>query len=231
MKRNQMTFFISFWEAINNLPKKDQLPLFRAVVSYGLFGEYNETLSASQSAFFSLIQPVLDKSRKKAANRKQTENKPETDEEQNAKEKEGEYEKEYEKEYEREGDKEQTGFTAPLSGKPFTAFWEAYPSKIGRSAAWDAWKALNPTAQVTAQIMTALEAWKKSEQWTEDGGRFIPRAAKFLSEGHWKSPPKPAQKGAPAKRQLDEDEKRAIAQLMADDTSEAGEAARKKVGG
>jgi hypothetical protein len=98
MTRQQMTFFVSFWEAINSLPKKDQLPLFRAVISYGLFGKHTETLSASQTAFFSLIQPVLDKSRKKASNRKQTENKQETNGEQNEQEKEGEKEEDKEQE-------------------------------------------------------------------------------------------------------------------------------------
>lgn len=189
MTRPQMTFFVSFWEAINGLPKKDQLPLFRAVISYGLFGKHTETLSPSQCAFFSLIKPVLDKSRQKASNRKQTKNKPETNGEETVNEKEGEYEREYEKEYEGEGDKEQTGKTAPHSGKPFTAFWDAYPSRIDREGAWEAWKALNPSPETATQIMAALEAWKKSGQWTEDGGRYIPAAAKFLSKGYWKSPP------------------------------------------
>ena len=191
MTRQQMTFFVSFWEAINSLPKKDQLPLFRSIVSYGLFGEHTETLSASQAAFFSLIQPVLDKSRKKASNRKQNEIKLETNGKQIEQEKEGDKEKDKEKEYEREGDKEQTGFTAPLSGKPFTAFWDAYPKKIDREAAWNVWKTLNPSPDTANQILAALELWKKGSQWTEDGNRFIPTAAKFLAKGYWQSPPVP----------------------------------------
>ena len=238
MTRQQMTFFVSFWEAINSLPKKDQLPLFRAVISYGLFGKHAETLSASQTAFFSLVQPVLDKSRKKASNRKQTENKPETNGEQNGQEKEGDKERDKEKEYEGEGDKEQTGNSAPPSGKPFTAFWEAYPSKIDRESAWEAWKALSPSPETARQIMLSLEAWKRSGQWTEDGGRYIPKAAKFLSKWYWKNIPLPnckkeIPKGAsgelgaaeleaiqrviaedPGKRQLDEDEQAAIRRVL-----------------
>lgn len=100
MERSQMTFFISFWDAINSLPKKDQLPIFRAVVSYGLFGEHSEVLSTSQSAFFSLMQPVLDSSRKKAASGKQGGSKPKANTKQTEREKEGEKEKEEEKENE-----------------------------------------------------------------------------------------------------------------------------------
>ena len=223
MNRQQMTFFVSFWEAINSLPKKDQLPLFRAVISYGLFGTHTETLSASQSAFFSLIQPVLDKSRKKASNRKQTENKQETNGEQNEQEKEGDKERDKEKEYEREGDKEQAGNTAPFSGKPFTSFWEAYPSKIDRESAWDAWKSLNPSPETARQILASLEAWKKSGQWTEDGGRYIPNAAKFISKGYWRTtPPPPGKKEIPkgASGNLGEAELEAIQRLLAEDQKE-----------
>lgn len=244
MTRQQMTFFVSFWEAINSLPKKDQLPLFRAVISYGLFGKHTETLSASQCAFFSLIQPVLDKSRKKASNRKQTENKQETNEEQTGQEKEGDKERDKEKEYEGEGDKEQTDLTAPASGKHFTAFWEAYPSKIDRESAWAAWKALSPSPETVHQIMVSLEAWKKSGQWTEDGGRYIPKASKFLSLGYWKNIPLPSNKkgipqGAsgelgkweleaiqrllredPGRRQPDDDELEAVRRLLNEDQKE-----------
>ena len=104
IERGQMTFYKSFWDAISGLPKKDQLPVFRAVVSYGLSGFHQESLSPTQNAFFTLMQPVLDSSRNKASNRKQTENKPKTNCEQNGKEKEkeGENEKEKENEYESE---------------------------------------------------------------------------------------------------------------------------------
>lgn len=102
IERGQMTFYKSFWDAISGLPKKDQLPVFRAVVSYGLSGSHQESLSPTQNAFFTLMQPVLDSSRNKASNRKQTENKPKTNGEQNGKEKEKEREKENENEIERE---------------------------------------------------------------------------------------------------------------------------------
>lgn len=223
MTRQQMTFFISFWEAINSLPKKDQLPLFRAVISYGLFGKHTETLSASQVAFFSLIQPVLDKSRKKASNRKQTENKTESNGEQTEKDKEGDKERDKEKEYEGEGDKEQTVITAPAAGKNFTAFWEAYPSKIDRESAWGAWKALNPSPETVRQIMASLEAWKQSSQWIEDGGRYIPKAAKFLGKGYWKNiPPHPQKKEIPqgASGELGEAEMEAIRRVLNEQNKE-----------
>lgn len=109
--RKQMTFYASFWDAINNLGKKDQLPVFRAVVSYGLTGTHEENLTVSQNAFFSLMKPVLDSSRRKAeigkqggskakANSKQSESKPQANSKQTASEGEKENEIEIEKETE-----------------------------------------------------------------------------------------------------------------------------------
>ena len=175
MNRSQMTFFVSFWEAINSLPKKDQLPLFRAVVSYGLFGEHSENLTSTQSALFSLIHPVLDKSRKKASNRKQNENKTESNEEQT--------DNEGDKEKDKEKDKQQTGNGIAFHGKPFTAFWDAYPSKIDREGAWNAWRSLAPSRETANKILAALDGWKKSARWTDSDGRYIPSAANFISKG------------------------------------------------
>lgn len=79
---------------------------------------------------------------------------------------------------------------APISGKAFTSFWDAYPKKIDREGAWEAWKTLNPSADVAEQIMSALAVYKTDSQWIDDGDRYIPKAAKFLREEYWKSPPR-----------------------------------------
>ena len=100
-ERGQFTFYRSFWDAIQILPQKDQLPLLKAVISYALDGQEISGLSPHQRASFLLIKPTLDSSRKKAANGKQGGSKPKANASKpkaNASEKEGEIEKE--KEYE-----------------------------------------------------------------------------------------------------------------------------------
>lgn len=87
---------------------------------------------------------------------------------------------------------------APFSGKLFTVFWDAYPRRIDRNGAWEAWKALRPDQQTGESILASLEAWKRSNQWTDDGGRFIPEASKFLYKEYWRAtPPPPQAKGMP----------------------------------
>jgi hypothetical protein len=167
-----MTFYASFWDALNGLPKKDQLPVFRAVVSYGLYGEHNETLSTSQNAFFALMRPVLDASRKKAANGKHGGSKPKANGKQDESEKENEAEKEKENEIEYECKKELA----------FDKFWEAYPRKVGKAKAEAAF--LKVTVGIDV-LLAAIEEQKKSTQWTKDNGQFIPHPATWLNGKRW----------------------------------------------
>ena len=70
----------------------------------------------------------------------------------------------------------------------FSLFWEAYPKKSTKQKedALLAWRKLNPDQTEVMRIMRHLGAWMKSEQWMEQGGRFIPQAASFLdAEGDY----------------------------------------------
>ena len=100
--RSQFTFYRSFWEAVQSLPKKDRLPVLEAIISYALDGVAPSGLTQSQSAFFLLVKPNLDASRKKAANGKQGGSKSKANSKQNVSKKENEYEKEVEIEKENE---------------------------------------------------------------------------------------------------------------------------------
>lgn len=102
-KRDQFTFYRSYYEAIRTLPKKEQTAVFLAVCSYAL-DEDIPALSGVALSVFTLIRPTLDSGRKKALNREnktrtnkeQNDNKQGTKQEQNSKEKEGEGEREIE---------------------------------------------------------------------------------------------------------------------------------------
>ena len=221
--RGQFTFYKSYWDAIEELPAKSQLPILRAIIRYALFGQEPVNLPSTCRAVFLLVKPTLDASRKKAANGKHGGSKPkangkqtEAPTKQTEREKEKEGEKENEVEIEGEEEKEKEHPALLVAGTCFTAFFDAYPNKRKRDDAWKAWKTLNPDQTTVNKIMAALSAWKQSTQWAEDGGRFIPLAANFLSDsGYWLSPPAQAPTTVP--RQLDEDERRAIQRLLAED--------------
>ena len=187
--RKQFTFYVSYWEAIEQLPAKSQLPILKAIIKYALFGEEPTSLSGACRSIFLLVKPTLDASRKKAANGKQGGSKPKANRKQSAREKENEEEIEKENEIKGEIDKKHP---APNDGKLFTAFWESYPDKCDREGAWEAWCGLNPDARLAGTIMASLDAWKRSAQWQDQNGKFIPRAAKWLAQGHWQNSPAPA---------------------------------------
>lgn len=129
--RKQFTFYKSYYDAISELPKKDQSALILAVCAYALYEEPPKGLSIAASTAFKLIKPTLDSGRKKAesgalggqasgkpseskpqANGKQSTSKPQANRKQgeNAREKEGEKEIEYEFEIEAEAEDEASAY-------------------------------------------------------------------------------------------------------------------------
>lgn len=190
-ERNSFTFFISYWEAIEELPDKEQLPVLKAIIKYAFFCE-EPNFKGIKQAVFLLVKPTLDKSKIRSANGKQGGSKPKANRKQTASDNSEEKDKEKDKEKgigEGEGIGEQT---PALSDESFDEFFSRYPVQVARDNALDAWNNL-PAEAIVSDILSSLEAWKKSAQWKEQGGRFIPRAAKWLSEGHWRNYPAPAE--------------------------------------
>ena len=95
MKREQFTWYRSYYEALRTLPAKDFQIAVLAICAYALDEEVPD-LSGVPNSVFTLIRPTLDSGRNKAANRlkkqktnqEQTDNKPEQT--RNEKEEEGE---------------------------------------------------------------------------------------------------------------------------------------------
>ncbi len=67
----------------------------------------------------------------------------------------------------------------------FAEFWTAYPKKVAKPAGEKAFKALGVTEPLLADILAGVNRWKQSEQWTKDGGQFIPNPATFLNGRRW----------------------------------------------
>ena len=128
MRREQFTFYRSYYDALKNLPEKERAKVLFAILEYALDEQEQNNLEGICAACFLLIRPTLDSGRIKAANRK---NKAKTNEEQNEnkaeqnrKEKEKESEREVEKEKEREIEVERENDSsppkAPVAARRFT---------------------------------------------------------------------------------------------------------------
>ena len=68
MKRDQFTFYRSYYEAIKTLPAKELKTALIAICAYAL-DEEMPSLSGIANSVFALVRPTLDTGRKKAENR------------------------------------------------------------------------------------------------------------------------------------------------------------------
>jgi hypothetical protein len=75
--------------------------------------------------------------------------------------------------------------TTENSTASFESFWRAYPRKVKRPAAACAWSKLNPDSELAVKIICAVERARRSEQWTEYNGKFIPYPATYLNQRRW----------------------------------------------
>ena len=119
MRRDQFTFYRSYYEALKNLPKRDQTAVLMAVIGYAL-DEAEPNLSGVPLSVFTLIRPTLDSGRNKAKNRlnKYGSNTKQTGTKQEQSCKEGEKEVEVEVEGESEREYEKDSYTPPVSPSP-----------------------------------------------------------------------------------------------------------------
>lgn len=90
--RKQFTFYRSYFDAIQELSKKDQAAIILAVCAYAIYEAEPKGLSPAASTAFRLIRPTLDAGRVKAEIGKQGGSKPKANSKQSGREKEGEKE-------------------------------------------------------------------------------------------------------------------------------------------
>ena len=155
-RRNQFTFYASYYDAIQHLKKQDQLAVIMAICAYALDGTDPKLTGAAASAFI-LIKPTLDTSRRKAesgkrgGSAKQEASKVEANGKQSAREKEKEKEKEKEGEIEIEEEYECTIPPTPLSGRTHTK-----PAK-----GMEVDPVEEELSRLSPDLRTAMEKWLK----------------------------------------------------------------------
>lgn len=70
--------------------------------------------------------------------------------------------------------------------KGFERFWELYPSKRKKPVARMAWMNMRVHSEEQyALINAAVERYKKTNQWQEENGRYIPDPDTFLQDERW----------------------------------------------
>ncbi len=67
----------------------------------------------------------------------------------------------------------------------FLEFWESYPRKTGKGAAFKAWKKIKGVNALANAIISSVQQHKISIQWKKDNGQFIPHPATYLNQRRW----------------------------------------------
>lgn len=71
----------------------------------------------------------------------------------------------------------------------FLSFWSEYPKKVGKGEAYKQWKRLRLSVSDMERVKQALSWQKRSREWLESGGRFIPNPSTYLSQRRWEDEP------------------------------------------
>lgn len=74
---------------------------------------------------------------------------------------------------------------SPKGDERFAAFWAAYPRKAGKATAEKAWGKLKATDELLNTILAAIEKQRACDQWTKDGGQYIPHPSTWLNQRRW----------------------------------------------
>lgn len=220
--RKQFTFYASFFEAVSELPDGEREAVYDAVCAFALKGERRELPGIAQRVAMKLIMPNLVASRAKAL-AAQGKSGDLNNNGKNKKKKEKENKKENENEIETEaktegqGDSPEAGAEGARLEREFDCFWREYPVKLGRESALQLWLEQRPNLE---EMLSSLRRWMASPTWTENGGRYIPQARRFLSDGYCQqSPPEPQRRVCyGASGEMGEAEREAIRRLMAEDS-------------
>lgn len=67
----------------------------------------------------------------------------------------------------------------------FERFWEAYPRHTDKQRAVKAWGKIRPDDTLLDRMLAAIAQQKQSDQWTRDGGAYIPHPSTWLTQQRW----------------------------------------------
>lgn len=65
----------------------------------------------------------------------------------------------------------------------FLQFWQEYPRKVGKGAAYRSWLKIKGIKK--SDIIEAVKSQREQEQWKKDNGQYIPHPTTWLNQRRW----------------------------------------------
>ena len=199
--RDSVVFYRSFYEALKDLPPEQFKESVKAIMEYGLNGKEPET-NGIEKTIFLLTKPQIDANNKRYQNgtkggRKQSSVEPEENQSITKPEpkhnqtgtkpepKEKEKEKEKEKVKEKEKDIYSAREEQPL--RLFEDFWQAYPKRVSRMLAEQAYVQLLSTTETLReeQVVAAAKNYAEACKILGTQERYISLPHNWLEKSVW----------------------------------------------
>ena len=181
-------FFLDDLDALEPLCEEERGRLFTALLQYGKTGELAE-LSGNEKFLFPMFKGRIDrfyKSYQETCERNKNNIKKRYTKSTTVyggSERTRSLPSEEEEEEETESKSEAKSNPNTSRASAFDAFWSAYPKKVGKGAAEKSFSKLSPS--LLPQMLSAIDAQKKSDQWAKDNGQFIPNPTTWLNQRRW----------------------------------------------
>ena len=78
-----------------------------------------------------------------------------------------------------------TNFAPAPEDPEFEQFWKHYPRKVKKGDARRAWFQVRSLRPPTPQLIKSVIVQSASDQWRQDGGRYIPHPSTWLRAEQW----------------------------------------------
>lgn len=194
-------------EATQELNDQEKGRLIDAIVAYDNGGDWQDRIKGNERYVFPGYRARLDRYKKANAGKMKNEEENETEKteiseiskksESDKKSKNSEIPKV--KVYVKDKDIKETPLKrdkekADALNRSFDKFWAVYPKHQDKQGALKAFNKISPDDELLNKMLEQITLWKSSDQWTKDGGQYIPMPATWLNDHRWEDEaPKPRQ--------------------------------------
>lgn len=181
--------YLDWLEVTQDLTAEEKGLLIDAVVSYAAGEDQSEALAGGARIAFRFLKGQVDRNRELSATRSKaarggaTSDNPEQNGTNGSKTEQNGTNAPKEKENKKENNNKKENELM------FARFWAAYPRHEAKATARKAFDKISPDEGLLATMLTAIERHKRTAQWQENGGQYIPHPSTWLNQRRWEDEP------------------------------------------
>ena len=208
MEFDSMVVYRTWMETFDDLDNETVGEIIKMIMHYGMNGEdISDDMSPAARAIFKMSKGNIDASNQKRINgakggkakgkqtesesqsesqadEKQIASKPQANEKQPTSNKDKDVNKDVNRDVNVNNIKTSSSPRSATDAR-FDIFWQTYPNKVGKENARKAWSKIKPDAELFDKIIKKVEELKVCDDWTKDGGQYVPHPATWLNRGGW----------------------------------------------